>query len=77
MKKYSEAEKQLLSLLSSFNEDILADNATFMLAELYETKLQDATKAQEYYEKIILDYSDSVLMVEARKRYRKLRGDNL
>lgn len=77
MKKYIDAEKYLLTLLNTFDKDILGDNATFMLAELYETKLQNAEKAKEYYEKIVLDYSDSVLLTEARKRYRKLRGDKL
>ena len=31
--------------------------------------------AQELYERIVMDYSDSIYTVEARKRFRKLRGD--
>jgi hypothetical protein len=37
--------------------------------------LKDDEKAKAYYEKIILDYKDSTFSIEARKRYRKLRGD--
>jgi hypothetical protein len=32
--------------------------------------------AKNYYEKIILNYKDSTFSIEARKRYRKLRGDS-
>ena len=74
---YFKAEAYLLDLLAKHQEDILADNATFMLAEIYELHLKDAEKAKTYYEKIITDFSDSVLLVEARKRYRNLRGDQL
>lgn len=76
-RNYNDTEKFLTALLAAFGQDILADNATFMLAELYENQLNDNEKAKKYYEKIILDFSDSVLLVEARKRYRKLRGDQL
>lgn len=76
-KEYTQVEKILLKLLQTFSTDILADNATFMLAELYDYKLDDKAKAKLYYEKIILDYSNSVLLVNARKRYRILRGDSL
>ena len=74
--EYTETEKVLLQLLKDYNEDILGDNATFMLAELYDYKLNDKQNAKAFYEKIIMDYSDSVLLVNARKRYRKLRGDS-
>lgn len=76
-KKFTQVENMLLKLLQSFSTDILADNATFMLAELYDYKLNDKVKAKMYYEKIILDYSNSVLLGSARKRYRILRGDSL
>jgi hypothetical protein len=29
----------------------------------------------EIFEKIVLDYSDSIFTTEARKRFRNLRGD--
>ena len=32
-------------------------------------------KAMEIFEKIVVDYSDSIFTTEARKRFRKLRGD--
>jgi len=57
--------------------DILADNATFQLADLYENILGDTTKAQELYEKVLLEYPGSLFVVEARKRFRRLRGDDI
>ena len=53
----------------------LLDDALFQWAKLLEEKLDDKTKAQELYEKIVLDYSDSIYTVESRKRFRNLRGD--
>jgi hypothetical protein len=48
-----------------------------MLAELYETTLNNKEKAQQLYEDILLNFKDSIFATEARKRYRKLRGDEL
>ena len=53
--------------------DLLADDAIFRLASLYETKLNDKAKALELYQSILKNYSDSLFVVEARKRFRALR----
>jgi hypothetical protein len=57
--------------------DILADKAIYRLAELFEEKLEQPTKAKELYQLIITDYQDSLFATESRKRFRRLRGDNL
>ena len=72
-----EAAKYLQLVIDRYSEDLLGDNATFELAELYEYQLNDKEKAMELYQDLILNYHDSVLVVEARKRFRKLRGDEL
>ncbi|WP_417195342.1 tetratricopeptide repeat protein [Bizionia sp.] len=64
-------------IIANFKDDILADDAYFALAELYENQLQDPQKAKENYEQIIFNYQDSIYFVDARKRYRVLRGDDL
>jgi len=74
-KNYLEATALFEKISSQFSFDILADDAIFHWAELLEQKLDDSEKAQELYEKIVLDYSDSIYTTEARKRYRALRGD--
>lgn len=74
--KWQEATIYLEQIVSNWGQDILADDALFQLGELYELHLNDKTKAAEYYKKIIFDYKGSLLTVEARKRFRALRGDN-
>lgn len=69
------AENNYLVIIKDFNADILADNARYYLAELYANELEDPEKAKEYYEQIIFNFADSIYFVEARKKYRALRGD--
>ncbi len=56
--------------------DILADDALFSLASLYEFKIKDLEKAQEFYKQLMLDFPGSLFVTEARKRFRALRGDD-
>lgn len=58
-------------------KDIRADNSLYKMAQIYELMLHDNDKAKAIYEKIFMDYSGSVFAVEARKRFRVLRGDKL
>ena len=62
-------------IITMYAYDILGDNATFALAQLYDYRLNDSEKAQALYEKLMLNYPGSLYVVEARKRYRELRGD--
>lgn len=65
----------LQKIVTDHGRDILADNALFIMADLYEKQLDNPEKAKELYEKILLEYTGSLYAVEARKRYRALRGD--
>ncbi|MGZ5283662.1 MAG: tetratricopeptide repeat protein [Bacteroidia bacterium] len=60
---------------TQFGTDILGDDAMFKAAQLYDKFLQNPEKAKELYEKLMLNYKGSVYVVEARNRYRMLRGD--
>ena len=57
--------------------DILADDALFMMANLYQDKLGNEEKAMELYERMLTEYQGSLYVVESRKRFRSLRGDKL
>ena len=70
--RYAEADSLLQKLLAFYSEDILADDALFMLAELHEFTLKQPEKAMEFYKRILLDYSNSLYATEARKRYSHL-----
>ncbi len=75
--RWQESVSILEELLKYYGEDILADDATFMLGELFEEQLNDKEKASEYYKKILFDFKGSLYSEEARKRYRILRGEKI
>lgn len=74
---YTKAAELYQQVVDKFKEDIRADNSLYALAQLYDEKLNNPEKAKELYEKVFLDYSGSVFAVEARKRFRILRGDKV
>lgn len=61
-------------IVEKHKEGIWADDALFNIAEIYERKLQNNELAMKAYQQIIDEFSGSMYMVEARKRYRVLRG---
>lgn len=74
---FKSAEQFYLTITKDFSYDILADNALYNLARLYEFNLNDTAKAKRMYELLILNYTGSLFVSEARKRFRLLRGDAL
>jgi TolA-binding protein len=76
-RNYEQAAALLQEIVDNHPDEIRADNALFQLASLYENQLKQPSKAQELYETLFIDYSNSTLAVEARKRYRILRGDDI
>ncbi len=69
------AETNYKSIIANYREDILADDALYMLAELYHNQLDQIEKAKDLYEQIIFNHEDSIYFIDARKKYRALRGD--
>ena len=65
----------LEKILTEFGEDILADDAYFLQAEIQERYLKNKDKAMEIYREFLTRFPGSVFAAEARKRYRTLRGD--
>lgn len=76
-KNYTEAENNFLKIIKTYPESILIDDTYFQLAELYVNHLNDSEKAKEMYQKIIFEHASSIYLVDARKKYRKLRGDDI
>lgn len=75
--KYPEAEKMYKDIIEYYSTELYGDDAQFKLAELYEKKMIDVEKAKTEYQNVLTKYPGSIYVVEARKRYRQLRGDNL
>ncbi|GAA0872925.1 tetratricopeptide repeat protein [Gangjinia marincola] len=76
-KEYNAAAENFEKIIEFFPEDILTDDALFNAAEIYELHLDNPVKAKQYYEQLIFNHADSIFFVEARKRYRRLRGDDI
>lgn len=76
-KQYAAALTPLQKIVADHPTELWADDAVFMMADLYENRLNDKAKAQQLYQKIITDYPSSLWISEARKKFRALRGDAL
>ncbi|MBK7958135.1 MAG: tetratricopeptide repeat protein [Bacteroidetes bacterium] len=74
-RNFPKAIESLDMVLKNYKFDILGDDAMFLIAQIYEELLKDNEKAKQYYKDVLTTYKDSVYIVEARKRFRKLRGD--
>ncbi len=69
---YTEAAEDLEQLTSNFTNSLYADKATYLLGLLYENKLNQPTKAEGYFKKVLFDYRNSIYVPLARKEYSKL-----
>ncbi|HVV56178.1 MAG TPA: tetratricopeptide repeat protein, partial [Mucilaginibacter sp.] len=74
-KNYTDAVTLLKKIVEAHPNNLWADDAVFMLGDIYENQLNDKEMAKAYYRKIITDYPGSLWINEARKRFRILRGD--
>lgn len=72
---FIKAESNYLQIIALNKDDILVDDAIYYVANLYLNQLENIEKAKEYYQTIIFEYPSSIYLVDARKKYRKLRGD--
>lgn len=72
--KYEEAAKLFDQVVKNYSWEILADNALYQLALLYEYKLNRKEEAKELFKKMMTDYPGSVYVVDSRTEYRKLEG---
>ena len=67
----------LNKLITAFPYDLLADDALFLRANINEMYLKDVFTAMELYLKLIKDFPSSIYIIDARNRFRLLRGDIL
>jgi len=74
-RNYDQAVVMYNKIIENYPEEIRCDNSIYELAEMYETEIGDIEKASALYEKLFIDFTNSTLAIEARKKYRQLRGD--
>lgn len=73
--EFENAISNFEKIIQGNSEGILRDDAHYALAELYNNQLNNPEKASEHYQKIIFDFASSIYLVDARNKFRKLRGD--
>lgn len=73
--EFTKAEINYNIIIENYKDGILMDDTYYALAELYETHLNQPEKAKTFYELIIFNHPDSIYFVDARRKYRALRGD--
>ena len=77
MGNFEVAVTLLQNIVDNYGEDILGDDALFMIGTIYEDQLKEKEKAKEVYQNFMISYPGSNKAAEARKRFRTLRGDFL
>jgi len=75
MGRYSEADTAYGSLLSAYADEVLADDALFRRGMLWELRLANKERAMDFYNQLMLKFPDSAYLPEARRKIRRLRGD--
>jgi tetratricopeptide (TPR) repeat protein len=73
-RKYAEAADLYSKVVKDFSWDLLADDALFQLANLYNYKLNRKPEAKDLYRKMMTDFPGSVYVVDSRTEYRKLES---
>ncbi len=74
---FEESIANLNKILGLYAFDILADDAAFQKAEILEQHLAKIEEAKILYREFLTEYPGSMYAAEARKRFRRLRGDQL
>jgi tetratricopeptide (TPR) repeat protein len=67
------AAEYLQEITDNFRFGLLADDALFMLAELYNYQLGDKERAKELYREMLTRHPGSVFVEESREKFRELR----
>lgn len=74
---YKQAAENLKLIIDNNSYSLLADNALFDLAEIYEFHFNKKEEAKKLYRRMLVEYPGSVLVSKSRNRYRYLRGDSV
>lgn len=75
--KLEKATAYLEQIADNYGSGLLGDDAIYKLAQIYDYQLNDKEKAMAFYKRIIFDYTGSIFVVDSRKRFRILRGENI
>ncbi|GAB3825466.1 hypothetical protein GCM10028895_35110 [Pontibacter rugosus] len=74
---FTNAVESLQKITANPQYDILSDDALYRMAYILEENLGEKDKAQQLYNELLVKHQGSIYAADARKRFRKLRGDKL
>lgn len=72
---YNEALRLYKEIIDIHAEGIYVDEALFFSAEIYQEQFKQPEVAKPLYEKMIFNHQDSIYFIEARRKFREIRGD--
>ncbi|WP_432672622.1 tetratricopeptide repeat protein [Flavobacterium sp. SM2513] len=72
---FTEALRLYKEIIDKHADGIYVDEALFFSAEIYDEQKQPEL-AKPLYEKMIFNHQDSIYFIEARRKFREIRGDN-
>jgi tetratricopeptide (TPR) repeat protein len=72
---YTSALSNYQSIIDNHKDGIYIDEALYFSAEIYNKQLKDVEKAKSLYEQVLFNHEDSIYFIDARKKFRQLRGD--
>lgn len=72
---YTSALSNYQSIIDNHKDGIYIDEALYFSAEIYNKQLKDIEKAKSLYEQVLFNHEDSIYFIDARKKFRQLRGD--
>ena len=71
---FDKAISYLTEIVQKYPEDVLADDAVFTMAEIYNYNLGKKDSAKEYYEKLVIDFPGSTFVQVARQKLTELNN---
>jgi tetratricopeptide (TPR) repeat protein len=77
MRNFEKSIESYQYIVDNYYYDILADNALYSIANIYEKELKNTDKALELYKQVMVDFPSSIYKMESRLRFRQLRGDEV
>ncbi len=75
IQNHKAADSLYKRIVDYYPKSVLADDALFLRAQLYENIFEDKEKAMQLYQSILTKFPGSLHVVDARRRFRILRGD--
>ncbi len=73
--EFEKSRELLKEIVLHYGQDLLGDDALYALGKLEEDVFDNPEQAKEYYRQLMTNHPGSLFVVDARKRFRALRGD--